>query len=248
MEKLDAKVAAPAFVNVNDGTCEGLSYTGKNIFTVQFHPEACPGPLDSGFLFDRFLEMISAGKESGGCGGFHPATPRPLTHDLFVSFAHTFGVKVKEVFIYRFEDGIFSSEITFSDGDRTVAIDARTSDAIAIALRTNSPMYTTREILKETGFVINDDEFTRPGALDENDLEPDADDTEAVVEDDFDSYADRSDYHAEPRPENFTIEQLEKTLAELIEKEEYEEAARISDILQRKKDKLSGNTDTNTDI
>ncbi len=73
MEKLDAKVAAPAFVNVNDGTCEGLSYTGKNIFTVQFHPEACPGPLDSGFLFDRFLEMISAGKESGGCGGFHPA-------------------------------------------------------------------------------------------------------------------------------------------------------------------------------
>ncbi len=175
-------------------------------------------------------------------------TPRPLTHDLFVSFAHTFGVKVKEVFIYRFEDGIFSSEITFSDGDRTVAIDARTSDAIAIALRTNSPMYTTREILKETGFVINDDEFTRPGALDENDLEPDADDTEAVVEDDFDSYADRSDYHAEPRPENFTIEQLEKTLAELIEKEEYEEAARISDILQRKKDKLSGNTDTNTDI
>ena len=67
MEKLDAKVAVPAFVNVNDGTCEGLFYTGKNIFTVQFHPEACPGPLDSGFLFDRFLEMISAGKESGGC-------------------------------------------------------------------------------------------------------------------------------------------------------------------------------------
>ena len=58
MEKLDAKVAAPAFVNVNDGTCEGLSYTGKNIFTVQFHPEACPGPLDSGFLFDRFQEIV----------------------------------------------------------------------------------------------------------------------------------------------------------------------------------------------
>jgi len=58
MEKLDPKVASPAFVNVNDGTCEGVSYTGKNIFTVQFHPEACPGPLDSGFLFDRFMEMI----------------------------------------------------------------------------------------------------------------------------------------------------------------------------------------------
>ena len=58
MDKLDPKVATPAFVNVNDGTCEGLSYTGKNIFTVQFHPEACPGPQDSGYLFDRFITMM----------------------------------------------------------------------------------------------------------------------------------------------------------------------------------------------
>ncbi len=62
MDKLDPKVAVPAFVNVNDGTNEGLSYTGKNIFTVQFHPEACPGPQDSGFLFDRFIEMIKEGQ------------------------------------------------------------------------------------------------------------------------------------------------------------------------------------------
>lgn len=58
MDKLDEKVAKPAFVNVNDGTCEGLAYTGKNIFTVQFHPEACPGPQDSGYLFDRFIQMM----------------------------------------------------------------------------------------------------------------------------------------------------------------------------------------------
>jgi carbamoyl-phosphate synthase small subunit len=58
MDKLDPKVATPAFINVNDGTNEGLSYTGKNIFTVQFHPEACPGPQDSGELFDRFIEMM----------------------------------------------------------------------------------------------------------------------------------------------------------------------------------------------
>lgn len=58
MDKLDPEVAAPAFINVNDGTCEGLSYTGKNIFTVQFHPEACPGPQDSGYLFDRFIQMM----------------------------------------------------------------------------------------------------------------------------------------------------------------------------------------------
>ncbi len=58
MDSLDPKVATPAFINVNDGTNEGLNYTGKKIFTVQFHPEACPGPQDSGYLFDRFIEMI----------------------------------------------------------------------------------------------------------------------------------------------------------------------------------------------
>ncbi|MDD6058092.1 MAG: carbamoyl phosphate synthase small subunit [Clostridiales bacterium] len=57
-DTLDTAVATPAFVNVNDGTNEGLSYVGKNIFTVQFHPEACPGPQDSAYLFDRFLSMM----------------------------------------------------------------------------------------------------------------------------------------------------------------------------------------------
>lgn len=61
MDKLDPEVAVPAFVNVNDGTNEGLSYTGKAIFTVQYHPEACPGPQDSGYLFDRFIEMMKGG-------------------------------------------------------------------------------------------------------------------------------------------------------------------------------------------
>ncbi len=56
-------VAEPAFINVNDRTIEGLDYINKNIFTVQFHPEACPGPNDTGFLFDRFLEMIKAKEE-----------------------------------------------------------------------------------------------------------------------------------------------------------------------------------------
>lgn len=57
-EALDRKVAVPAFTNVNDGTNEGLKYVGKNIFTVQFHPEACPGPQDSAYLFDRFIAMM----------------------------------------------------------------------------------------------------------------------------------------------------------------------------------------------
>ena len=57
-DTLDPVIAKPAFVNVNDGTNEGLSYVGKNIFTVQFHPEACPGPQDSAYLFDRFISMM----------------------------------------------------------------------------------------------------------------------------------------------------------------------------------------------
>lgn len=61
-DNLDPEVARAAFVNVNDGTNEGLSYTGKNIFTVQYHPEACPGPRDSAYLFDRFLDMMERAK------------------------------------------------------------------------------------------------------------------------------------------------------------------------------------------
>ena len=63
-DNLDPSVAVPAFENVNDGTNEGLSYTGKNIFTVQYHPEACPGPQDSSYLFDRFIKMMEVGKNA----------------------------------------------------------------------------------------------------------------------------------------------------------------------------------------
>lgn len=64
MDKLNPQIAVPAFVNVNDGTNEGLSYIGKNIFTVQFHPEACPGPQDSSYLFDRFIKMMEVEKNA----------------------------------------------------------------------------------------------------------------------------------------------------------------------------------------
>lgn len=138
--------------------------------------------------------------------------PRPMTHDLFVSFAHAFGVKLKEVFIYRFEDGVFSSELTFTDGDRTVKIDSRTSDAIAIAMRTGSPIYTTREILDETAFVM------------EMDTEDDDSDEEETAP-------------QEPRLENYAIEELERTLERLISEEEYEEAAKVSEILKQKRNK-----------
>ena len=63
-EHMDPEVAVPAFINVNDGTNEGLRYIGKNIFTVQFHPEACPGPRDSAYLFDKFMDMMGGEKNA----------------------------------------------------------------------------------------------------------------------------------------------------------------------------------------
>ena len=61
-DTINPDVAKVAFVNVNDKTVEGLRYINKNIFTVQFHPEACPGPQDSAYLFDRFIEMMGGTK------------------------------------------------------------------------------------------------------------------------------------------------------------------------------------------
>ena len=62
--QMDPKIAVPAFVNVNDGTNEGIRYVGKNILTVQFHPEACPGPRDSAYLFATFIEMMGGKKHA----------------------------------------------------------------------------------------------------------------------------------------------------------------------------------------
>lgn len=151
--------------------------------------------------------------------------PRPMTHDLFVSFAHAFGIQLRDVFIYRFEDGVFSSELTFSDGERTVVIDSRTSDAIAIAMRTGAPIYTTRAIVEETGFLIEE--------------QTDSDDEDAAADapafDEEDSESD--DFLADRNPplERYSIEELERTLKRLIDAENYEEAARVNEIIKRKK-------------
>lgn len=157
--------------------------------------------------------------------GINP--PRPLTHDIFVSFAHAFGVKLTEVFIYRFEDGIFYSELTFSDGERTVNIDSRTSDAIAIAMRTGAPIYTTEEILEATGFEL---EISSDNPLSDEETVRSSDDIDTASE--------------SPRLENYAVEELEKTLAKLIDSENYEEAARVAEIIKQKRAGRNDNTNT----
>lgn len=144
----------------------------------------------------------------------HISMPRPLTHDLIVSITKAFGIVLKEVFIYKFEDGIFSSELTFEDGDRQIIIDSRTSDAIAIALRTKTPIFTTREIIDETGFIL---EVSNDKTILERESDNNNDDGNEI------------------KLENLAIEELEKMLHRHIELEQYEEAAKINEIIKRKK-------------
>ena len=135
--------------------------------------------------------------------------PRPLTHDLFRSVTRAFGIRVKEVFVSKFEKGIFYSEITFADGDREVVVDARTSDALAIALRSHAPIYTTREVIDETGFIAEgfDD---APAA--------DSDTTTSLL------------------PLNrLAEEELQRMLAKCISTEEYERAAEIKAAIDEKR-------------
>ncbi len=136
--------------------------------------------------------------------------PRPLTHDLFVSFSHAFGIRLEEVFIYKYEDGIFSSEMTFTDGDRRMQIDARTSDAIAVAMRCNAPITTTEEVVSEAGFYFEGDGLP----------------------------AGQKKLTRTPKTvtlEEMSLKDLEKRLSQLIDEENYEEAARVNQIIKDKK-------------
>ena len=136
--------------------------------------------------------------------------PRPMPHDIMVSMSHGFGISLDEVFIYKFDDGVFLSELRFSNDDRSIAIDSRTSDAIALSLRTGAPIYTTREILEQTGFIIPDEEIEKDEKTGEE--EP-----------------------AEIRLNKLAVVELEKMLAGCVEREEYERAAEIKAVIDRKR-------------
>ncbi|MDE5967907.1 MAG: bifunctional nuclease family protein [Muribaculaceae bacterium] len=157
--------------------------------------------------------------------------PRPMTHDLFDTFTHACGIELKKGVIYKFEDGIFSSEMTFSDGNNTVVLDARTSDAIAIAMRTEAPIYTTPEILAETGFIMQEEPSETADDDDDDDAELSSEEKPNRPEPNLSQP--KSTRH--PRLEAYTIEELERTIAKLVENEEYEEAARVQEILNKKR-------------
>ena len=80
--------------------------------------------------------------------------PRPLTHDLFLSFSEAFNISLEEILIYNMKEGVFFSEIVFNDGKNRVRVDARTSDAVALAIRFDAPVYIVPKVLDEAGLEI----------------------------------------------------------------------------------------------
>lgn len=143
--------------------------------------------------------------------------PRPLTHDLFLNFASAFRVTLLEVEIYRLEEGVFYSKLVCANGDKEVTIDARTSDAIALALRFKCPIFTTEEIMAQSGIVM--------------DVEAADDDIESEAQ----KYTTPGKGDTSRKFVHYTQEELQEKLEEAIKNENYEMASIIRDEINRRK-------------
>jgi bifunctional DNase/RNase len=135
---------------------------------------------------------------------------RPMTHDLFRSMAEAFEIRVVEVVISDLREGVFFAKLVCMNEDRRVEIDARPSDAIAIALRFNAPVYASENVLMEAGIVLTDEDEDDP--LEEVTQSPN-------------------------RPESlkeYSTDQLQVLLNEALENEDYEKAAKIRDELSKR--------------
>lgn len=138
--------------------------------------------------------------------------PRPLTHDLFQILTSQFGILLREVLIYKYENGVFYSRLYLSQGIYNVEIESRTSDAIAIAIRTQSPIYTTEEIMQEQAFIFDE----RVPSEKSQEAEKNSKDLDYALLD---------------------LEELERLLKDAVEGEDYERASLIRDELKKKQKK-----------
>ena len=154
---------------------------------------------------------------------------RPMTHDLFRAFGNEFSFSVEEIIISDLKEGVFFAQMVVTDGTRTVTIDARPSDAIAIGLRFNAPIFTYETILGDAGVTVSDQEEGE-------------EETAAEEEGEAGEAAEK-----EPEPvttgkksgkgidlKSLSVDKLHEHLKEAIENEDYERAARIRDELNRR--------------
>ncbi len=146
--------------------------------------------------------------------------PRPLTHDLFVSLGKEFNINVEFIYIYKLEDGVFYSNIVFVNvnGERT-EIDSRTSDAIALAVRFNAPIFAYEQVVEKAGIhldIIQEEEENIESVMNQEE-----DEIEFFSEDEF-----NSDFSG------WTKEELEEEMKKAVMNEDYELAARLRDEIE----------------
>ncbi len=143
--------------------------------------------------------------------------PRPLTHDLIKNMAMAFDIALLEVTIYKLEEGIFYSELLCEMDGKEIKIDSRTSDAVALALRFRCPIYTTEDILKKSGIIL------------------DLEDEESPVR----NLSDKDDF-SEPEVSTYSqysSNELNEMIDEAVRNEDYEKASIIRDELKKRKKK-----------
>lgn len=145
---------------------------------------------------------------------------RPMTHDLFKSFAHAFSYTVEEILISDLKEGVFFAKILCSNGTEKVEVDARPSDAIAIGIRFNAPIFTYEKILSEAGIVLTEEEsdlesgnLSQPIRKSESSIKPK-------------SFIDKL--------KDFTTDKLNEMMEKAINEEDYEKAAKIRDEINRR--------------
>lgn len=144
--------------------------------------------------------------------------PRPLTHDLFLNTALAFNIDIIEVFINKLEEGIFYSEMVCQQNETRIKIDSRTSDAIALALRFECPVYTTEAIIEKAGIVLD---FEDEPEMGNEATTPPLDILSPEGKDD-DDYS------------TFSIEELNTMLKEAVSEENYEKASEIRDEINKR--------------
>jgi bifunctional DNase/RNase len=166
----------------------------------------------------RRLPIIIGGFEAQAIAiELEKMTPsRPLTHDLFKTFAETFRISVNEVIIYNLVEGIFFAKLICNDGSKDVEIDARTSDAIALAVRFSCPIYTYEFILSSAGIILEDEAAGTTGV-------------EEAEEKDLVGVTGSSDFAKK------STEELKEMLDKALSNEQYEEASKIRDELNKRK-------------
>jgi len=141
---------------------------------------------------------------------------RPMTHDLFKSFASSFNFSVEEIVISDLKEGVFFAKIVCSNSGRTIEIDARPSDAIAIGLRFNVPIFTYESVLSEAGIVLTEEETEKEGRPAEQ------------------QQAYKSNKPFKEQLKDLSSDRLQSLLDEALKNEDYEKAAQIRDELNRR--------------